>query len=433
MKKSDELKQKRAAREAEIEPLVKKAANELTADERKTLEAGYTELEQLDADIDLQVKNENFEANRAARNGQPLSEGEKKDIRAYSFARAIQLRTQGKQLDGIEGEMDAEGRKERDSIGIRTSENGFVVPMMVLRNVGVTGEKRASAGQNVTTVADGGYLVQDEAFVFIEALQNALVINGLGVRMLPGLVGNLPLVKGGSFTASWVAEGSNVSFTKEAFSKATMQPKNLMIAGAISNQLLKQTNGIAENILRNDLIMSIAAGIQLAAINGSGSDAPTGILNTSGIGSVAMGTNGAVPTWGKIVDLETSIADNNAQLGQISYLTNSKVRGYLKQTLKANGVAGYMMEGNNLNGYQTAVTNAVPSNLTKGESGAVCSAIIAGVFSEMFIGMWGGLDVIVDQYTRADYNETKLVFNQFADIALRNAKSFAAIKDALTA
>jgi hypothetical protein len=48
------------------------------------------------------------------------------------------------------------------------------------------------------------------------------------------------------------------------------------------------------------------------------------------------------------------------------------------------------------------------------------------------MGMWGGLDIIVDPFTRADYNEIKLVLNQFADVALRNPESFAAMKDALT-
>jgi hypothetical protein len=104
-------------------------------------------------------------------------------------------------------------------------------------------------------------------------------------------------------------------------------------------------------------------------------------------------------------------------------------------TLKASGVSGYIMEDNMVNGSKILTTNAVPSNLTKGAGTGVevCSAIIAGVWSELFMGMWGGIDLIADPYTRADYNEVKLVLNQFADVAVRNAAGFAAMKDALTA
>lgn len=424
-KKSIELIQKRTALEGKMEPLVLKAADELTPEERSTLGQYHAELKGLNEDIDLQEKNEQFEANRAARNGQTITTGDKKDISGYSFARAIRLLAEGKSVDGIEGEMMIEGNAERKALGIETK--GFAVPMMVLRNT------RASAGQNVTTAADGGNLVKEEDFIFIEALQNALVLSGLGIRILPGLIGNLPLLRGGSFSASWIAEGDAVTLTKESFSKVTMTPKNLVCAGAISRQLLLQTGGIAESLLRQDLIAAIARGLQDAAINGSGQNGqPTGILNTSGIGSVVGGTDGLAPTWANIVDLESKIDIANGMVGNMAYLTNSKVRGLLKTTLKATGVAGYIWEGATLNGYKTAVTNAVPSNLTKGNSTTKCSAIIAGVFSEMFMGMWGGLDLIVDPYTLATSGDIRVVNNQYADIALRNAASFAAMKDALT-
>ncbi|HOI48328.1 MAG TPA: phage major capsid protein, partial [Prolixibacteraceae bacterium] len=255
----------------------------------------------------------------------------------------------------------------------------------------------------------------------------------LGANFITNLTGNLPLLKGGSFSAAWVPEGGNVNFTKKAFGKATMTPKNLMVAGAISKQLLVQTADVADRLIREELIKAIAHGLQAAAINGSGQDAqPYGILNTVGIGAVIGGENGAIPAWSHIVNLESEIANDNADLGEIKYLTNTKVRGILKQTLRSAGVSGYIWEGTQMNGYQALTSNVVPSNLEKGTS-SVCSAIIAGVWSELFIGMWGGLDIVVDPFTRADFNEIKLVLNQFADVALRNAEAFAAMKDALTA
>ncbi len=363
-----------------------------------------------------------------------ISDKERKEVAKFSFHRAInEYIRKGNSMDnvdGLEGEMHKEAEKERSLVGVSGSRvKGIGVPLMVLENSRIS---RASTGQNVTTAADGGNLVQDEPYMFIESLKNALVITGLGARFLTGLIGNLPLLRGGSFSAAWVAEGSNVSFTKEAFSKATLIPKNLMVAGALSKQLLVQTANVAEMMIRDELIAALAQGIQNAAINGSGTGAePIGILNTSGIGSVALGTDGAAIDWANIVKLETEIAQDNV-IGDIAYLTNAKVRGKLKTTLKSTGVAGYIWENNEVNGYRAAMTNAVPSNLTKG-TGTGLSAIIAGVWNQLFIGMWGGLDIVVDQFTRADYNEIKLVFSEFADVELRNNETFSASKDVLTA
>ncbi len=426
MKKSDELKQKKAALELEIDALVSK--DNRSAEESSELKNKYETLKGLTEEIDLETKNEQWRAQKAAQEGQEISPNDERDLGKYSFARAIKILVKNNgnidAVDGIEGEMLKEGIKERQNLGLETK--GFVVPSIVLSH-------RAATGQNVTTEGDGGYLLQDMPFQFIESLKNQLVLQKAGATFLTGLVGNLPLLKGGSFTASWIAEGSNVSFTKEAFTKVTMTPKNLMVAGAITKQLLVQTNNLAERLIRDELVKAIAHGLQTAAINGSGSNnQPTGILNYVGIGSVVGGDNGAAPDWADIVNLESAVAIDNAEFGNTAYLTNAKVRGKLKQTLKSSNVSGYVWDGQGMNGYPAHVTNAVPSNLDKGTSTGVCSAIIFGSFSELFMGMWGGLDIIVDPFTRADYNEIKLVLNQFADVALRNPESFAAMKDALT-
>ena len=422
MKKSDLLKQNRTALEAEIKPLVDAA--ELSDEQTRSFDDLTKKIDALNVDIAREEKREAMQlANAAGPGGRPISEKEEKEVASYSFARAIKMLVDHKDPDGLEGEMHKVGLREASEIGKQIK--GFTVPLLVLNS-------RASTGQNITTAADGGNLIQNDPFIFIESLRNALVLMGLGANFITGLIGNLPLLKGGAFNATWVAEGGNVNFTKEAFSKVTMTPKNLMVAGAISKQLLLQTNNVAETMIRNEIIQAIAQGLQSAAINGSGiAPIPCGILNTVGIGAVAGGVNGLAPTWGNIVDLETAILSKNV-VGQIGYLTNSKVSGKLKQTLQAAGVPGFILQGDQMNGCKTVITNSVPSDLTKAASGAVCSAIIAGVWSELFMGMWGGLDIVVDPYTRADYNEIKIVLNQFADVALRNPEAFSAMKDALT-
>ncbi len=83
----------------------------------------------------------------------------------------------------------------------------------------------------------------------------------------------------------------------------------------------------------------------------------------------------------------------------MAYVTNAKVMGGLKK-LRAGGstttdgaflyntdlqAVGRGPTPLTLNGYPIAVTNAVPSNLTKGTSSSVCSALVAGDFSQAML------------------------------------------------
>jgi hypothetical protein len=83
-------------------------------------------------------------------------------------------------------------------------------------------------------------------------------------------------------------------------------------------------------------------------------------------------------------------------------------------------------------GYDAAVSNAVPNTLTKGSASGVCSAIAFGNWADMLIGMWGGLDIMLDPYTGAVSGTKRVVALQDVDVALRRVASFAAMKDALT-
>ena len=77
-----------------------------------------------------------------------------------------------------------------------------------------------------------------------------------------------------------------------------------------------------------------------------------------------------------------------------------------------------------------AVSNNVPSNLTKG-SGTGLSALIYGNFSDLLIGMFGQLEILVDPYTDFAKGTVGVRALQSIDIAVRHAESFAAMQDAI--
>ena len=186
--------------------------------------------------------------------------------------------------------------------------------------------------------------------------------------------------------------------------------------------------------MQRDLAAVLVLAIQQAAISGTGqNNQPSGLL-TLITPSVAGGTDGAAPTWANIIELETDVSVANADVGSMGYLTNAKVRGKLKGTTKANNQNGFVFEQGDmpLNGYRAGITNAVPSNLTKG-AGTDLSAILFGNFADLLIGMWGGLDLTVDPYSGSTSGTVRVVALQDVDVAIRHAESFATMVDAITA
>lgn len=291
----------------------------------------------------------------------------------------------------------------------------------------------------VGTAADGGHTVATEleSASFIDMLRNAQVISGLGTQYLSGLVGNIAIPRQtGGATAYWVAEGNAPTESQQAFDQVAMSPKTVGAFVDISRKLLLQSSIDVNAFVQRDLATTLGLAIQQAAISGSGnSNQPTGILATGSIGSVVGGTDGAAPTWTHIVELETDVSVANADVGTLAYLTNAKVRGKLKTTSKVASQNGFIWDAGDqpLNGYRAAVTNAVPSNLDKGGSTGVCSAIIFGNFADLIIGMWGGLDLLVDPYTGGTSGTVRVTALQDVDVAVRHALSFSAMKDATTA
>lgn len=306
---------------------------------------------------------------------------------------------------------------------------GILVPFDVLK-------RQLTVG----TPAAGGNLVTTDLLTgdFIEMLRHSMVLSGLGMRTLAGLIGNIAIPRQtGGATAYWVSEAGTGTGSQGTFDQVAMSPKTLMARTQISRKLLIQTALDIENMVRNDLALALGLELQRAAISGSGTaPEPRGILNMSGIGAVVGGTNGLAPTWDHIVDLETAVANANANVGSIGYLTNTKVRGKLKKTFVDSPGSGERVwgKGNSpLNEYAAAVTNSVPSTLTKGSAAGVCSAIIHGNFADLFMGLWGGLELQVDPYGAGDEGAVIVRAFQDADVAARHEASFAAMKDALTA
>ena len=344
-----------------------------------------------------------------------------KEARDFSIVKAIKAMTTGN-WSGAELEKEAS-----DEIARKTgkSPKGIFIPS------DLRWKRDLISGAS----GDGGALVATNLLSgsFIEALRANMVVKQAGALFLSGLVGEVAIpAQNAVNSASWVAENAAVSEVNPTYRQVTMAPKTLGTFTDISRHLMHQSTPAIETIVRNDIIKSLSNEVDKKAIQGDGtSNTPTGILSTSGIGAVAIGTNGGAGTWAKVVETWKEVATDNANTGALAFITSPLQVSRFMAAAKVSSSDSVMImnDQNNLMGYKVFSTTNSPDNLTKGTASGTCSALTFGNFNDLIIGEWGSLDISVDPYTNAAKGGTRIIGLYDVDVAVRHAESFAACKD----
>jgi len=350
-----------------------------------------------------------------------MSEKEKKE---YSFMRALRLKADGK--FETENSFEREISEETAKV-LRKIPNGFFVPMDMLSN------RAASISTSLPTSATGSNLIATDLLSgsFIDILRNELILNKLGVTFLTGLVGNVAIPKqSGGATGYWLAEDGTVTASDLKFKQVTLTPKTVGAFTEVSRQLLLQSSLSVETLIKQDLAACLAQAIEKGALLGTGANnQPTGVINQTDVNAVAMGTNGAVPSWEKMVEMETIVAKKNVyDNGTMAYLVNAATRGVLKATEKFSGTGKEIWQNGGINEYKAFMTNVLPSDGTKG-TGTGLSTALFGRWSDLLIALWGGLDINVNPFSSDTSGAVRITALQSCDVSVRYPEAFAKITD----
>lgn len=339
------------------------------------------------------------------------------DQRRYSLIRLIRAAASGDWSNaGFERECHAALKKQINHRAVR----GFLVPAVDLAKRDHQQLAERSLSQGVASA--GGYLVESELRpeMFIELLRSKSVVMSLGATQINGLRGNvdIPRQVTGS-TAYWVSEDQAITQSQGSFGQIAMTPKTVGALTEVTHRLLIQSSMDAESLVLADLIATIGLAVDQAALNGSGTAGqPTGLLNTAGLGSVT----GASLGWAGIVEFETDVSTNNADmLGNFAYLTTPAVRGLLKTREKATNTGQFCWENGatpgegRMNGYRAEVSTGVPS-----------ATMIYGAWNQILIGNWNLLEILINPYDSTGFTKGNVLLRAMTDvdIAVRHVKAF---------
>ncbi|WP_187968405.1 phage major capsid protein [Aquibium microcysteis] len=411
-----ELREKRAAKIAEARALNDKAMNEnrdLDDAERRQFGALDTEIRALDEQIGRAERLAAYE--RLEANGERVGgDGEmRRELRNYSLANAINGALGGR-LSGREAEVHQElsrGREQRTGAGIH-----LAVPTEIL-----LGETRA--GQTVGSDPAGGYTVATQVAAVADRFRPALRVQSMGAMVMANLTGFLDLPNlASSGAAAWVDENGDATRSAVAFEKVSMGPKTITGEYRLSRRLMLQSGASIEDLLRRDLGFLLAQGLDLAAINGSGSNSePLGILNTPGvenIGGVTLVSNGFVDSTSDLI----GALELDDVTGTGAFLTNPTV---MKQVRKLRDADGHVIPMAELfHNQRVESSTQVPTNIG---SGGDKSALIYGQWGELVLGYWSAVDILINPYHPDVASNGGALMHAFldADVAVRHTDAFA--------
>lgn len=360
------------------------------------------ELKDVDAKLERAKRIDAIERSEAAT---PINGDVKldKELRTkFSVSRAI-ASAAGLDVDaGFEREMQAELAKRAG----RTPE-GVFIPTEVFE-------------QRVLTTTDGGELVSTDhrPDQYISALVQSSVVRGLGATVLSGLTGNISIPREADSPAiGWVAENEALTNDDADFDSVTMAPKHAGALSEWSRNMLLQASPDVEQLLRNMLARNLALAIDLAAIQGGGTNEPTGVLETAGIQTEAYATS-LFATSAEMIS-KADIA--NVGMARRGFLSSNVVKKIAMLAQDADTLP--VGVGTIFHGESTTFSNQVPTDLGAGSDE---HTLLYGDWSELMMGIWSEIDLLVNPYESTAYSKGNVAIRAMAtvDCAVRHPKAF---------
>jgi HK97 family phage major capsid protein len=299
---------------------------------------------------------------------------------------------------------------------------GFYVPDWFLTR-DLTAGVPATAGLTIQTTVEPS---------LIPLLRNRTAVLQAGARYISGLQGNLLMPRQNApSTISWNTEIAAVTESDLRMDSVTLSPNRVGGWCNYSKQLLAQSSLDIDNVVRDDMIQVIQIAIDAVALTGTGTNQPTGILNTAAnsglpynyaLAAPTIAFSSGYPTWSQVVAFESNVESGNLVLDDSAvYITTPAVKGAWKTYAKndpRNATGPYYPMffwegGDRVNGMRAIATNQVPAN-----------KVVFGKWNELMIGQWAGLDIVVDIYTLATQAEIRVITNMFVDVKYRYASAF---------
>lgn len=381
-----ELKEQRLGYQQELNSLIQNAETE-KREMNEQENSRMAELRSLMDKVDEQIKAQEAENQQLARqcNNKPKT---KQRMKLTSLINKV---IEGRAFTEDESKYIQEARAEMGKSGINP------VGQIAVRTI------------NASTATQGQETVAEDKLPLDISARNALVASQMGATYLSNLVGDVSLPKYNGTSVTWKGETAPAEDGEGAFSEIILKPHRLTAKVTVSKQFLAQNSDDVEAALIRDINAAVAEKLDstiFAGVSGV-TDAPKPISNTQGIVAKEIATTAS---YADVLAMEQAVEEANGNTNEIAFICSPSVKFAYKGTQLGNGLP-FMYANDEIDGYPAFVSNSVKKN-----------DVYCLVPRDLYIGEWGGLDVTVDNVTKADEGCVRLIINGYYDFAYKSKK-----------
>lgn len=250
------------------------------------------------------------------------------------------------------------------------------------------GDTDVAKALNTIVVGEGGALIpQDFLADIIELLRAATVIRASGPMTIGMPMGNLtiPRLAGGA-TAYYQGELDDITLTEEVFDDVDFSAKKLTAMVPVSNDLIRRAPIGVEEIVRDDLVQTLARREDLAFLRGDGSGkSPVGLLSLCAAANlITVGALATAPLDTIVAALGAAIVTLQQGMSRMikpCWIMAPSTLRFIAQARDSVGGFYYKDEvaTGMLEGYPVRVTQQIPTNLGTGHDSEIYFADFADV------------------------------------------------------
>lgn len=283
-----------------------------------------------------------------------------------------------------------------------------------MRNAGIStnGQIQLSAEKRTISVATADGVVETEVENILAPLRDNSVLISAGAKYLTNLKGNVKLPVMGKGNVSWESETASAKDFGATITAKELKPKRLTAFVDVSKQFLIQDSADAEATLRADIVNAIGEKLQQTIL---GTEAGTE-TQPAGIFSVDATAVTSVTAFKDVCDLEAKVDDSNAGANRC-YLVSNKAKAGLRNMAKSAKSTELVMQNGEIDGTKVYATSSIADKY-----------IAYGDFSNLVIGQWAGIDIVVDNFSKATENCVRLVITCYFDSVVTRPEAIAIAK-----
>lgn len=249
------------------------------------------------------------------------------------------------------------------------------------------------------------------ADLFIQSLRTRMGVKNATV--LTGLVGNVDIpTQTGAVTVGIGAMNSTSSKTKPTVGSTVLTPKKFSAYVDVGEDLIAQGNPDAIAFVIDDLQAQLARKLDLSILTGNADPEILGVDGTTGVQTKVI-ANMASITWNDILDMYGKVADYEIEDGDLAWIAKGVTKANFMGISKDAGSGRFLVEDDKMNGFPVNVCGGLTAN-----------DLYLGVWKNVVIGNWGGLEIKIDDKTGIKSGTITVLARLYADIAITNPASF---------